>query len=212
VHIAPIPLDDVIANDDLEHRPVRPRDRDAEEAAMQRLREGLVGSPRSLLQKLAEVAVELCGAHSAGISLIEDAGGSPQFRWVAVAGKWRELLWTTLPRNFSPCGTVLDRSAPQLMILPERHFVPLAQLSPRVAEALLVPFAVKGVLVGTVWVIAHDASRQFDREDRRVVSRLSEFAAAAYERLASMSQKDLQELLRMRAGWSPTAAPIEDRD
>lgn len=204
MQIAPIPLNQVIANDVLERRAVRVPDAGAQERAMQGLRDALTGSPRSVLQKLVEVALELCLAHSAGVSLLETAYGEPHFRWYAVAGAWRELLWTTLPRDFSPCGTVLDRSAAQLMILPERHFTPLTQITPQVAEVLLVPFAVKGELVGTVWAVAHDASRQFDREDRRVLSSLTQFAAEAYKRLASMTAEDVHELMRMRAG--PPAA------
>jgi len=202
MQVAQIPLDEVIDNEVLERRAVRARDAEAEGRATRSLRQALVGSPRSVLQKLAEVALELCMAHSAGVSLLEETKG--HFRWYAVAGKWRELQWTTLPREFSPCGTVLDRSATQLMIDPERYFTPLAGLPPRVAEVLLVPFAVKGEVVGTVWAVSHEDSRQFDREDRRVLSNLTVFAGAAYERLASMTPEDLQELIRMRA--SPCAA------
>lgn len=209
---APIPLHEVIANQVLERRAVRVRDAATEEQAMQSLRDALTGSPRSVLQKLVEVALELCLAHSAGVSLLETEYEEPHFRWYAVAGAWRELLWTTLPRDFSPCGTVLDRSATQLMILPERHFLPLSQIAPRVAEVLLVPFAVKGELVGTVWAVAHDDTRQFDREDRRVLSSLTQFAGAAYERLASMTADDVHELMRMRAVSPPADTLHIDSD
>ena len=109
-----------------------------------------------MLQALADVALELCQAHSAGISILEHADGRDFFRWHAVSGQWRAMQWNTLPREFSPCGTVLDRAAAQLMISPERYFTPMLQISPKVAEVLLVPFEVAGEMVGTVWVIAHD--------------------------------------------------------
>jgi two-component system, NtrC family, sensor kinase len=48
-------------------------------------------------------------------------------------------------------------------------------------EALLVPFHVGGTAVGTVWVVAHDESRQFDAEDQRVLESLGKFAATAYQ-------------------------------
>jgi len=193
-------LDEVIDNQALDSRPVQHRNAEDEARAMRELRAALAGSPRGVLQKLSEVALALCHAHSAGVSLLEKRGDAAQFRWYAVAGEWQRLLWTTLPRDFSPCGTVLDRAGVQLMVEPVRHFTPLAALSPPVAEALLVPFSVRGELVGTVWVIAHDAECRFDAEDRRVLSRLTTFAAAAYERLASMTPADVEELMRMQRG------------
>jgi hypothetical protein len=196
----PFPLDKVIANDVLERRAIRKRDYAAEERAMAELRRVLAGSPRSVLQKLADVALELCRAQSAGVSLLEEESAKRYFRWHATSGAWGGLLWATLPRELSPCGTVIDRGAALLMIEPERYFTPLAQVPPKVSEVLLVPFSVRGVLVGTLWVVAHDSSRQFDREDKRVVTKLTEFAAKAYERLQSMTPQDLQELSHMHRG------------
>jgi hypothetical protein len=200
VEAAPFPLDKVIANDVLERRAIRKRNYAAEEHAMADIRRVLAGSPRSVLQKLADVALELCRAHSAGVSLLEEEGDKRYFRWHAVAGAWGSFLWATLPREMSPCGTVLDRAAAQLMIEPERYFAPLAQVPPHVSEALLVPFWVRGSVVGTVWAVSHDSSRQFDREDKRVITRLTEFAAKAYERLQSMTPQDVQELSHMHRG------------
>ena len=196
----PFPLDNVIANDVLERRAIRKRDYAAEERAMAELRRVLAGSPRTVLQKLTDLTMELCGAESAGVSLLEEENGKRYFRWHAVSGAWGGLLWATLPRELSPCGTVLDRAAPLLMIDPQRYFTPLAQVPPKVAEVLLVPFSVRGALVGTLWVVAHDNARQFDREDRRVITKLTEFAGKAYERLQSMTPQDLQELSHMHRG------------
>jgi CheY-like chemotaxis protein len=199
---APIPLDAVISNEELSRRAPRPRDRDAEWRAFESLAEELAGTPRRVLQKLSDVALELCQAHSAGISLLEEDNGRRMFRWHAVSGRWAAYLWNTLPREFSPCGTVLDREAAQLMILPERYFTPLAQVSPQVAEVLLIPFSVHGEIVGTVWVIAHEPSRRFDRGDLEVVSKLAEFAALAYQRLSSLSADDVLQLARLNKAHS----------
>ena len=62
---------------------------------------------------------------------------------------------------------------------------------------LLVPFAVRGETVGTLWIVSHDQARRFDGEDRRIVSALTGFAAAAYERLQSLQPDDVRELSRM---------------
>jgi CheY-like chemotaxis protein len=199
-----LPLQSVIANDELSRRRPRHRMQDALELALGKLAGELATSPRQVLQKLTDAALELCQSHSAGVSLLEAEGDRQFFRWHAVSGRWAPLVWTTLPREFSPCGTVLDRKAAQLMILPERHFTPLAQVPPKVYEALLVPFEVAGELVGTVWVISHDPQRRFDSEDRRVVARMATFAAEAYECLSSLSANDVDHLSRLNVGSYPT--------
>jgi CheY-like chemotaxis protein len=209
----PVPLDAVIANEELSRRRPRHRLHDGLEQALDRLSQDLANSPRRVLQSLTDAALELCQAHSAGVSLLEADGARQFFRWHAVSGKWAPLLWTTLPRDFSPCGTVLDRKAPQLMIDPERYFTPLAQVPPRVHEVLLLPFSVGGELVGTVWVVSHDPSRRFDSEDRRVLAHLSEFAARAYQQLSSLSADDVVQLSRLsaRRGQKPARAPLQRR-
>jgi CheY-like chemotaxis protein len=197
---APLPLDCVIANEEFSRRRPRHHMHDALSQALANLARELAASPRAVLRKLSDTALELCHAHSAGISLLEVAHGRPIFRWHAVSGQWSSYLWATMPREFSPCGTVLDRKAAQLMILPERHFTPLLQVTPKVHEALLIPFSVAGELVGTVWVIAHDDSRRFDSEDRRLVAKLAEFAAEAYARLSSLDADDVLRLARLSRG------------
>lgn len=207
-------LESVIANDELARRRPRRRMQAELDAALDSLAAELASSARQILQKLSDVALALCQAQSAGVSLLEREGERRFFRWHAVSGRWAPLLWTTLPREFSPCGTVLDRRAAQLMILPERHFTPLAQVPPKVHEALLVPFEVAGELRGTVWVVSHEASRRFDSEDRRVVGALAGFAARAYERLSTLSADDVAQLARLNVGRSlkpPPRAAVQKR-
>jgi CheY-like chemotaxis protein len=204
---APQPLESVIANEELSRRRPRHRMQGALDQALQQLATQLAASPRQVLQKLTDAALELCQSHSAGVSLVEVDGEREVFRWHAVSGMWRPLVWTTLPREFSPCGTVLDRKGAQLMILPERHFTPLAQVPPKVHEALLVPFEVGGELVGTVWVVSHDEARRFDSEDRRMVGELARFASQAYERLSSLSAQDVAYLSRLSAARRIATAP-----
>lgn len=72
----------------------------------------------------------------------------------------------------------------QLMTRLDRHFTYFAQVEPRISEALLIPFHVGGEAVGTIWVVAHDPTRQFDAEDARVMTVLGEFAAGAYQALS----------------------------
>jgi signal transduction histidine kinase/ActR/RegA family two-component response regulator len=137
--------------------------------------------PADILQKLADTALTLCQAHSAGISLLECEENGELFRWHAAAGQFASHLWGTMPRNDSPCGTVLDRDSALLMKLPERYYTHLVEVAPRVHEVLLIPFHVNGQAVGTIWVLSHDELRRFDAEDERVMTSLGDFAAAAYQ-------------------------------
>src|SRR5687768_1840499 len=118
------PLDSVIANEELGRRRSRRRSDATLDQALAQLARELATSPRRILQTLTDTALELCRAHSAGVSLVEREGERHIFRWHAVSGQWAPLLWSTLPREFSPCGTVLDRGAPQFMRRPARHFTP----------------------------------------------------------------------------------------
>ncbi len=177
-------LESVISTAELSRRPSRPPDHAAENRALIDLAQTMAASPDRILQKLTETALSLCGAHSAGISLLKPH--RERFHWPAIAGQWASHVGGGTPRDFGPCGTVLDRNAPQLFSRPERHFTYLASAKPAVEEALLIPFYVDGEGVGTIWVVAHDDSRRFDAEDLRLMTNLGNFTAAAYQTLLSV--------------------------
>jgi two-component sensor histidine kinase len=207
-------LESVLSTAELTQRPSRHSDHAAENRALVALAQGLF-SPRSILQKLVEVAIFLCGAQSAGISLLETDGQS--FYWPAVAGRWAPHVGGSMPRDLSPCGTVLDRNAPQLFSHPERYFQCLGRTAPLIDEGLLIPFYVDGKAVGTIWIIAHDASCRFDSEDLRVMTNLAQFASAAYQTLDAREQlaaelidtKLLQELSTQLMHEADTSALYE---
>jgi len=67
-----------------------------------------------------------------------------------------------------------------LMSKMDLHYRYFAEVQPRVFEVLLVPFHAANRPVGTVWVVNHDETAQFDAEDARVMSDLAAFAAAAF--------------------------------
>ena len=176
----PFTLDDVVTNSALVRRHSRSPDYAAESNALKALAKTMADSPQAILQKLVEIALELCRADTAGISLLENHNGEELFRWEALAGVLRDHVNGTMPRKASPCGTTIDRNATQLMYLPERFF-PALKIKPPIVEALLIPFAVEKKPVGTVWVVAHDNERKFDQEDERIIRTLAEFAAAAWQ-------------------------------
>ncbi|HEU5182254.1 MAG TPA: GAF domain-containing protein [Candidatus Polarisedimenticolia bacterium] len=182
-----VPLESVITTPELARRPARTPDYEAENVALASVMEMMATASGSrdadrILQKLADTALELCRAQSAGVSILEKENGREVFRWRAAAGVWKKYLGQCMPRHFSPCGTVLDRNIPLLMEYPERHYA-YTDGAPPLAEVLLIPFYSDGKAAGTVWVIAHEPTRKFDAEDKRLMTRLSQFAAATYQLL-----------------------------
>ncbi len=188
-------LQSVETSPELQDRQSRPADYQAESLALAALAEEMANSPRSILQKLADALLKLCRAHSSGISILEEENGRQIFRWHAVAGQWSGYLGGTMPREASPCGTVLDRNAALLISHPERYYPIPPEVVPAIAEVLLMPFHVAGQPVGTIWVIAHDESRKFDGEDERLMGSLGKFTSSAYQTLKSLDalQFELRE-------------------
>ena len=174
-----ISLEEIDITAQLAQRPARPPDYAAENRALVHLAHEMATHPVHILQRLVETALALCRADTAGLSLLETQNGEAVFRWEALAGVFADRLNNTMPRDASPCGTTIDRNAPQLMYMAERLFPALTAVPP-VVEALLLPFQVEGKPIGTVWVVAHDERRKFDREDARLVETLAQFAAAAW--------------------------------
>src|SRR5688500_15201023 len=93
-------LADVDILNELAERPIRPPNYAREHLAFSQLTAEMAENPRNMLQKLVQVAVELCGAHTAGISLLD----GDVFRWEAVAGVFASARGGTMPRDQSPCG------------------------------------------------------------------------------------------------------------
>src|SRR5687767_8329267 len=176
----PLGLDDVVINSQLLNRPSRAPNYEAENQALMALARTLADAPDKILQRLAETALQLCRADTAGISLLDEKDGAEVFRWEALAGVFSDRLNATMPRNASPCGTTIDRNATQLMYMAERIF-PALKSEPPIVEALLIPFHVGQKPIGTVWVVAHDERRKFDQEDERIIKTLAQFASASWQ-------------------------------
>jgi PAS domain S-box-containing protein len=179
-------LRSMLSLDELRRRPSRPPDYEAESSALIALAQSMAASPEDILQKLADTALTLCRAHSAGLSLLEDGDQKSNFHWRAIAGQWAPHLNGGTPRNFGPCGTVLDQDVAMVCSHPELDFPYWAPIKPVLEEGLLIPFYIKGEAVGTIWVVTHDSSRRFDPEDLRLVTNLGAFAAAAYQTFLSL--------------------------
>jgi PAS domain S-box-containing protein len=176
-------VDDVIITEEITRRPSRPPDYAAENRALVALAQKITTDPQGVLQRVAELAMELCHADSAGISILEPGGNHGIFRWHAAAGAFAANLGGTMPREASPCGIVISRNSVLLFNEAERFFAALRDVKPRIYENLLAPWAVNGQVVGTLWAIGHRPTHHFDAEDARLLQSLAGFASAAYSLL-----------------------------
>jgi PAS domain S-box-containing protein len=211
---APRAADAVITTDRLTGRPTRPPDFAAENLVMQQLADTMATAPQRVLQELADRARALCQAGSAGISLLESGPPEPaaRFRWVATSGEFTRYAGHTMPRDFSPCGCVLDANRMLMMTDPVRAFPYIEALSHAVHEVLLVPFHRGDRPIGTVWIAAHAGDRHFDLEDARLVTSLSKFASAVVQVLATAeSNRKLEEDARLAAERELTHLAEENR-
>ncbi len=190
---------------ELARRATRAPDHVAENRALLDLARDLAATPQRILQRMADVALGLCRAHSAGFSLLTEDG--KRFYWAAIAGRWAQHVGGGTPREFGPCGMVLDSDDPLLFWHPETTFPYLAEARPCIDEGLLLPFHVAGKAVGTIWVISHDESRRFDREDLRVMTSLATFASAAYQ-----AQRDSEHRFRAIVETTPECVKLLARD
>jgi signal transduction histidine kinase/ActR/RegA family two-component response regulator len=172
-------LDEVLITHELAQRRARAPDLVAENRSFRQLAHVMASHPEEMLETLARLALELCDASSAGVSVLEGEGPDEVFRWGALAGSLARYAGTTCPRHDSPCGVCVDRGAPQLFRLPARHFTALAGVDPAIVEGLVLPFGVEGALLGAIWIVTHDEARKFDAEDVRLMSQLGDFTASA---------------------------------
>lgn len=181
-------LDSILCTEQLYEHPSRAPDYETENRALSSLMRVLADAPRAILQNLVGETVAALQAGSAGLSLLTKDG--ERFYWAAIAGAWSAHIGGGTPRDFGPCGDVLDRNVPLLFSHFERRYPYLAAATPLAEQALLVPFHVEGRAMGTIWAMSHDPARKFDAEDLRLLGSLGRFAAAAYQTVESLKEVD----------------------
>jgi len=174
-------IGDIIASTDtcLAQRGLRSPAYEVESKALHRLAEEMSRNPNGILAALCKEVLAVCGAESAGISLL---GGEndDEFRWPAIAGLWATLEGQGTPRDASPCGMVIEADRSLLIHDAANQFPAGATVTPLSAEILMAPFRVYGKPIGTLWAVMHSDAKRFDREDQRLLESLAVFAAAAY--------------------------------
>ena len=194
-----VTLDSILCTEELRRRPCRPPDYQKENRALVALASALLDSQSNILQTLAETILEVTQCDSSGLSLLTKDDGGKRFYWPAIAGMWSPHVGGGTPRDYGPCGDVLDRNRTLLFQHFERRYPYLLPVIPAAEECLLVPFYVGGKAVGTIWAIMHSDRRKFDAEDERLMSTLGQFASLAYQTVESIQDLKLQITARERA-------------
>jgi signal transduction histidine kinase len=159
--------------------------------ALYALARTMATSPNELIDELLRMALDLCSAGTAGLSLLEKtAEGEQVFRWTNLAGALSKHIGGSTPRDFSPCGTTLDRNAPQLFAYPGHRFQYFNGLDCTIVEALVIPVYLGEETPGTIWIVSHDEEVKFDCEDVRIMTGLAEFTCCALRLMrSSVAQK-----------------------
>jgi len=197
-------LESILCTEELQRRPSRPPDYEKENQALVKLVSALADSPTTIFRTLAETIKDITQCDSAGLSLLTRDGKTPhvdgkRFYWPAIAGMWNPHVGGGTPRNFGPCGDVLDKNRTLLFTHFERRYPYLMPVNPTAEECLLVPFYVDGKAVGTIWGIMHSDRHKFDAEDDRVMASLGKFASSAYQALAHVEELKIQVAEREKA-------------
>ena len=175
-------------------RPLRPRDAMRDMEGMSRLAEAFSSSSHNILQVLVDLAIDLCDADSAGISVVRsDGSDDAYYEWVATSGRFHAFMNAVLPRHPSACGLTLDRGRPQHFLVDQRFYSLLGVTADPILDGLLLPWKV-GNTVGTIFVVSHTSERAFDANDARVMQILADFAATAV--LQQKQQTDMVDRAR----------------
>lgn len=193
------PLESILCTEELSRRPSRPIDYEKENRALMALAGALADPNSNIFQRFADIILEATQCDSSGLSLLTREDGGKRFYWPAIAGMWKPHVGGGTPRDFGPCGDVLDRNCTLLFKHFERRYPYLLPVMPSAEECLLVPFYVNGKAVGTIWAIMHTDRRRFDAEDERLMNTLGQFASLAYQTVDSIEDLRIQIAAREKA-------------
>src|SRR5580704_17545548 len=96
-------LDDVLTTRQLFLRPQKARDPKEEAESLQKLARVMTREPHKLVETLLEMALHLCRAGTAGISLLEERPDVDSvFRWTHLRGALEGYVGKIKPKEFSP--------------------------------------------------------------------------------------------------------------
>jgi two-component sensor histidine kinase/PAS domain-containing protein len=179
-------LQDILITSELTRRRPRAPDYASENCVLVALAGEMAVNPCNLLQTLVDKAMDLCRAGTAGISVLKTDTDGEYLAWEALSGVYAPYIRSRTPSHFSPCGTTLDRNAPQLFSDPARYFTYFTQADVPIVEGLVIPVYVSGRPHGTMWIMAHDETRHFDVEDVRLMTSLAAFASVGLQVVSAL--------------------------
>jgi signal transduction histidine kinase len=151
---------------------------------MRRIAQAFVERTETIHQELIDIAIELCRADSAGISIERpDQPDENFYHWIATAGQYSGFLDAVLPRFPSACSICLERGRPQLFRVGKRFFDLLGVEAPVVKDGILLPWEVNEIR-GTIFIMSHEKTEAFDLSDCRIMEVLADFAAMGIKQQA----------------------------
>jgi two-component sensor histidine kinase len=195
---------DIFITEQLNRRGEAQADYLREKDALQDLAGRMLDAPEEVLPRFVELAMQITGGISAGLSLYEETPAPGVFRWRYLIGLLARFENFLAPRNDSPCGVTLDVGQPVLASHPERFYSWIAEGGIVVPEVLLVPLHFTGAEpIGTLWIVA-PAEGHFNAGHARAAAELAHFAGIAVRMLESQRQLkaafEQQEMLAREMG------------
>lgn len=176
---------DLYITEELDRRSVKPSDHLTEKRALQDLAARMVKSPSEVLPRFVELAMQITGGVSAGLSLYEPDPAPGVFRWRYLIGTLSSFENALTPRDFSPCGVTLDQGSPVLSCHPERFYNWISDVGIVVPEVLLVPLHFENAEpLGTLWIVAEHEGH-FHAEHARAATELAQFAGIALQMMGT---------------------------
>jgi two-component sensor histidine kinase len=181
----PDPMPEIYITEELDRRPPKRDDPLREKRALQELAGLMADQPGRVLPRFVDLAMEMTGAVSAGLSLVQETPPPGLFRWRHVRGPLAPFEDSVTPRGNSPSGVTLDRGAPVLARHPELLYGWLAEGGMQLPEVLLVPLNLGGdTPFGTLWLVS-GAEGHFDGGDARATTELAGFVGIAMRMVRS---------------------------
>ena len=192
-HDAELKVVDLELSSEFRSRPPQKRSTQVQLRTLRRMVRGFAMCPGKTLQAIADAALDLCKADSAGVSVdTQDANGMPVLYWAATSGKYARLREAMLPKFQMPCSISLETMRPQHIRVPSAHFTALGVAAEAITDGISIPWSVNGMR-GTVWIFAHQRSAAFNSTDYQILQSFADFA------MATARDQRQQELIVERA-------------
>jgi signal transduction histidine kinase len=190
----PARLDEVLVTSRLRSRRRRPNLED-ENAALRKLAQVMAETPERLVDTLLNIALELCEAGSAGLTVMETlSSGDEVFRWTNMVGAMSPYVGRVSPKEETASYITVERNSPQLFLYPARYFAYAKKIEPAVVEALVLPVRMNSEKPCVIWIVTHVPNVHFDAEDVRIMTALADFTSSG---LGLLRARDRQRESRL---------------